>query len=97
MLLLAALCHDLGKAPTRAVKPDGDGPDDVSFHNHEIVSTKLAYNFMRRMKFPKDFTEAVVHLVRWHQYKYDRTWTDKAVRRFIRKTGIEPEFRRRTA
>jgi len=84
-----ALCHDLGKAPTRELRPNADGPDDVSFHNHEIVSTKLAYNFMRRMKFPKDFTEAVVHLVRWHQYKYDRTWTDKAVRRFIRKTGIE--------
>lgn len=84
-----ALCHDLGKAPTREVRPGGDGPDDVSFHNHEIVSTKLAYNFMRRMKFSKDFVEEVVHLVRWHQYKYDRTWTDKAVRRFIRKCGIE--------
>lgn len=83
-----ALCHDLGKAPTRAVRPGGDGPDDVSFHNHEIVSTKLAYSFLRRLKFAKDFTEAVVHLVRWHQYKYDRTWTDKAVRRFIRNCGI---------
>jgi len=84
-----ALCHDLGKAPTREIRPGGDGPNDVSFHNHEIVSTKLAYNFMRRMKFPKDFTEDVIHLVRWHQYKYDRDWTDKAVRRFIRKCGIE--------
>jgi poly(A) polymerase/tRNA nucleotidyltransferase (CCA-adding enzyme) len=83
------LCHDLGKAPTREVRPGGSGPDDVSFHNHEIVSTKLTYNFLRRLKFPKDFTEAVVHLVRWHQYKYDRDWTDKAVRRFIRKCGIE--------
>jgi tRNA nucleotidyltransferase (CCA-adding enzyme) len=84
-----ALCHDLGKAPTREVRPGGDGPDDVSFHNHEIASTKLAYNFFRRLKVPKNFTEAVIHLVRWHQYKYDRTWTDKAVRRFIRKCGIE--------
>jgi tRNA nucleotidyltransferase (CCA-adding enzyme) len=84
-----ALCHDLGKAPTRELRPNGDGPDDVSFHNHEIVSTKLTFNFMKRMKFPKEFTEQVVHLVRWHQYKYDRTWTDKAVRRFIRKCGIE--------
>ena len=102
-----ALCHDLGKAPTREVRPGGDGPDDVSFHNHEIVSTKLTFNFMKRMKFPKDFTEAVIHLVRWHQYKYDRTWTDKAVRRFIRKTGIEradlddmdnhPQFQLRSA
>jgi len=84
----AALCHDLGKAPTREVRPGGDGPDDVSFHNHEIVSTKLTFAFMRRLKFSKDFTEQVIHLVRYHQYKYDRQWTDKAVRRFIRNCGI---------
>jgi putative nucleotidyltransferase with HDIG domain len=84
----AALCHDLGKAPTRAVRPNGDGPNDVSFHNHEIVSTKLTYAFMKRMKFPKRFTEDVIALVRMHQYKYDRDWTDKAVRRFIRNVGI---------
>lgn len=83
------LCHDLGKAPTREVRPGGSGPNDVSFHNHEIVSTKLTYNFLRRLRFPKEFIEGVVHLVRWHQYKYDRTWTDKAVRRFIRNCGIE--------
>jgi len=84
----SALCHDLGKAPTRAVKPGGDGPNDVSFHNHEIVSTRLAFQMFNRLRFPKDFTEDVIHLVRYHQYKYDREWTDKAVRRFIRNCGI---------
>jgi tRNA nucleotidyltransferase (CCA-adding enzyme) len=88
---LGTLCHDLGKAPTRTVRPGGSGPDDVSFHNHEIVSTKLTYSFMRRLRFPKELTEAVVHLVRYHQYKYDRLWTDKAVRRFIRNAGIHRE------
>ena len=83
-----ALCHDLGKAPTRALRPGGTGPNDVSFHNHEIVSTKLAYVFLKRLKFPKDFIEQIIHLVRHHQYKYDRAWTDKAVRRFIRNCGI---------
>lgn len=83
-----ALFHDLGKAPTRAVRPGGSGPDDVSFHNHEIVSTKLAFAFMKRLRFPKKFTEEVIALVRHHQYKYDRTWTDKAVRRFIRNLGL---------
>lgn len=87
-----ALCHDLGKAPTRQVRPGGNGPDDVSFHNHEIVSTKLTYAFMKRMKFPKDFIEGVVQLVRYHQYKYDRAWTDKAVRRFIRNASITKEY-----
>jgi hypothetical protein len=84
----AALCHDLGKAPTRAVKPGGDGPDDVSFHNHEVVSTRLAFAFFNRYRYPKKFMEEVIALVRQHQYKYDREWTDKAVRRFIRTVGI---------
>ncbi len=84
----AALCHDLGKASTRALRPNGDGPNDVSFHNHEIVSCKLAFAFMKRLKFPKKFTEEVIALVRMHQYKYDRDWTDKAVRRFIRNIGL---------
>ena len=85
---LATLCHDLGKAPTRQVRPGGAGPDDVSFHNHEIVSTKLTYAMMKRLRFPRELTEEVVALVRHHQYKYDRTWTDKAMRRFIRNVGI---------
>ncbi|MCI0528012.1 MAG: CCA tRNA nucleotidyltransferase [Nitrospira sp.] len=84
----SALCHDLGKAPTRQVKPGGDGPDDVSFHSHEIVSTNLTYGLLTRLRCPNDFVRAVVSLVRNHQYKYDRTWTDKAVRRFIRNCGI---------
>ncbi len=86
----AALCHDLGKAPTRAVKPasaGGTGPDDVTFHNHEVVSTRLAFAFFGRYRYPTKFTKEVIALVRQHQYKYDREWTDKAVRRFIR--GVE--------
>lgn len=83
-----ALFHDLGKAPTRAVRPGGAGPNDVSFHNHEVVSTKLAYNFLTRLKFTRKFTEDLISLIRNHQYKYDREWTDKAVRRFIRNVGI---------
>jgi poly(A) polymerase/tRNA nucleotidyltransferase (CCA-adding enzyme) len=86
-----ALCHDLGKTPTRAIKPaemGGTGPDDVTFHNHEVVSTKLADEFLSRYRYPKRFIEEVKALVRQHQYKYDREWNDKAVRRFIRKVGI---------
>jgi tRNA nucleotidyltransferase/poly(A) polymerase len=87
----ATLCHDLGKAPTRAVKPNGDGPDDVTFHNHEIASTRLTYQMLNRLRFPKEFTERIIHLVRYHQYKYDREWTSKAVRRFIRNCKITQE------
>lgn len=91
VIRFSALCHDLGKAPTREVRPGGSGSNDVSFHNHEIVSTKLTFKMFQRLKFPKDFTLQVIHLIRFHQYKYERTWTDKAVRRFIRKAGILKE------
>lgn len=86
-----ALFHDLGKAPTREIKPGGVGPDDVSFHNHEIVSTKLGWQAFKRLRFPREFSEQVIHLVRHHQYRYDREWTDKAMRRFIRNVGINQE------
>lgn len=87
----AALCHDLGKASTRAAKANGSSITDVTFHNHEIVSTKLGYQLLQRLRFPKEFTERIVHLIRHHQYKYDREWTDKAVRRFIRGCGVTRE------
>lgn len=87
----SAMCHDLGKVPTQAVKPGGTGPKDITFHNHEIVSTRLGYQLLQRLRFPKDFIERVVHLIRYHQYKYDREWTDKAVRRFVRNCGISRE------
>ncbi len=86
----AALCHDLGKPSTRARRPGGS-VNDVSFHNHEINSAKLTFKMFQRLKYSKPFTNAVVHLVRHHQYKYERTWTDRAVRRFIRKTVILKE------
>jgi tRNA nucleotidyltransferase (CCA-adding enzyme) len=87
----AAICHDLGKATTRRVRPGGAGSNDVSFHNHEISSAQLTYKLLRRLKYSTKFVKTVVHLVRQHQYKYDREWTDKAVRRFIRGVGITRE------
>ncbi len=87
----AAICHDLGKPSTRRLRPEGTGANDVSFHNHEIASAQLTYKLLRRLKYSKKFVEAVVHLVRHHQYKYDREWTDKAVRRFIRGVNLTQE------
>ena len=85
----AGLFHDLGKAVTREVKPGGKGEEDVSFHNHEVVSERLVQKLMGRLRFSNDFTEEVIELVKNHQYKYDRNWTDRAVRRFIRSADIQ--------
>lgn len=86
-----ALFHDVGKVPTRAVRPDGR----VTFHGHERESEALARRRMERLRFPKRDVRFVTHLIRHHMFHYESTWTDAAVRRFVARVGeegVEPLF-----
>jgi poly(A) polymerase/tRNA nucleotidyltransferase (CCA-adding enzyme) len=80
VLRLAALLHDIGKPDTF---------EDGHFYQHEYVGEAKAKRILRRWKFPKDDIERVAHLVRNHMFWYQDEWTDSAVRRFIRKVGLE--------
>ncbi|HET8568370.1 MAG TPA: HD domain-containing protein [Candidatus Limnocylindria bacterium] len=80
VLRLAALLHDVGKPRTF-----GDG----HFHQHEFVGEHLARTILRRWKYPKETITAVAHLVRNHMFWYQQEWTPAAVRRFIRKVGLD--------
>ena len=80
VLRLAALFHDLGKPDTY---------DDGHFHQHEFVGEAKVRQILRRWKFDKATVEAVAHLVRHHMFWYQPDWTSSAVRRFIRKVGLE--------
>jgi putative nucleotidyltransferase with HDIG domain len=80
VLRLAGLLHDIGKPDTF---------QDGHFYQHEYVGEAKAKRILRRWKFPKDEIEAVAHLVRNHMFWYQDEWTDSAVRRFIRKVGLE--------
>jgi putative nucleotidyltransferase with HDIG domain len=80
---LAALLHDVGKPLTRAEKPDGD----ATFYNHQFESARLAERAMTRLRFSREMTAGVVHLVRHHMFDYRHEWTDAAVRRFVRAVG----------
>lgn len=82
---LAALFHDVGKPLTRAEKENGD----ATFYNHEFESARLAETAMTRLKFGRELTERVTHLVRHHMFDYRPEWTDAAVRRFVQKVGVE--------
>lgn len=84
VLRLAGLFHDIGKVETRKEKPGGD----VSFHNHEVISAKQTTRILRRLGFPKAFTRRVVFLVRNHMFHYTDEWSDRAIRRFMKK--VEP-------
>jgi len=81
-LRLAALMHDLGKPATRSMK----GGRAV-YYGHQEISAQLAEEVLRRLKFPRRIRDRVLLLVRNHMIHYSRTWSDKAVRRFVRKMG----------
>jgi tRNA nucleotidyltransferase (CCA-adding enzyme) len=75
---LAALLHDIGKPETA-----GEG----HFHAHEAIGAKQAAELLDRLRFPRATTDRVVQLVRLHMFDYQGSWSDAAVRRFIKKTG----------
>src|SRR5579872_1362085 len=81
----ATLIHDIGKP--RVESSDEQGL--VIFYNHEIAGTSLAYEICERLKFSKKDRKKVVNLIRWHMFTVDEHITDSAVRRFIRRIGVE--------
>ncbi|MGH3736762.1 MAG: CCA tRNA nucleotidyltransferase [Micromonosporaceae bacterium] len=86
VLRMAALIHDVGKPATKRIERDGR----VSFHHHEVVGARMTKARMKALRFPKDVTEAVTHLVflhlRFHGYGRGE-WTDSAVRRYVTDAG----------
>lgn len=82
---LATLLHDIDK-PT-VVK--AEGPRGVTFHNHEVVGARTAKRIAERLKLPKKDQDKIFTLVRWHMFHYDPKMTDSAIRRFIRRVGVE--------
>lgn len=80
VLRLAGLFHDVGKPDTFA---------DGHFHQHEFVGEAITRAILRRWKFPKDTIAKVTHLIRHHMFWYQTEWSGSAVRRFVRKVGLE--------
>jgi poly(A) polymerase/tRNA nucleotidyltransferase (CCA-adding enzyme) len=85
VIRLAALLHDVGKIPTRQPGEDGD----YTFYNHEVVGAKIVKRIMKRLKFSNEQIDTVNNLILNHMFHYTDEWTDGAVRRFIRKVGLD--------
>ncbi|HJZ19123.1 MAG TPA: CCA tRNA nucleotidyltransferase [Candidatus Nanoarchaeia archaeon] len=81
----AALLHDIGKP--KVASKDKEGL--VIFHNHEIAGAKIAQEICERLKFSKKEKERVVTLIRWHMFSVNENLTDAAIRRFIRRIGVD--------
>ena len=81
----ATLIHDVGKPRVRGEDRDGL----VIFHNHEVVGSHMAREICDRLRFSKKDREKVMTLIRWHMFTVDEHITDGAVRRFIRRIGVD--------
>jgi len=85
-LMVAALFHDLGKAVTRKVHPDGS----VTFHSHQFRGRDLASRRMEKLRLsmigidPKE----IATLVENHMFDTVPDMSDKAIKRFATKVGI---------
>ena len=90
---LAALFHDVGKREARSVErvesPPGSGnfSDIIHFYRHEAHSARIVRPLLARLKFPNSVTDSVTHLVENHMFRFEESWSDAAVRRFIIKIG----------
>jgi tRNA nucleotidyltransferase/poly(A) polymerase len=85
LVRFATLIHD-------AAKPRVEGRDEegyIIFYNHEIAGAKMAREIADRLRFSKKEKEKISTLIRWHMFTVDEHITDAAVRRFIRRIGVE--------
>jgi poly(A) polymerase len=86
VLRLAALLHDIGKPKTKSIEADGK----VSFHYHDVVGAAMTRQRLAALRYPREVVEDVSRLVelhlRFHGYS-GGTWTDAAVRRYVRDAG----------
>ena len=90
VLRLAAILHDIGKPATRRFEPGGA----VSFYHHDVVGAKLAKKRLTALRFDKATVEAVARLIELHLRFFgyaDASWTDSAVRRYVRDAGAQLE------
>lgn len=84
-LRLAALFHDIGKPKTRR---EGGKNKRYTFFGHEVVGARMTKVIFERLKLPRELTEEVISLVRWHMFFSDPDQiTLSAVRRTITRIG----------
>ncbi len=64
VIMLASLCHDLGKPETTVVAEDGK----ITSHKHEVKGVSQAESFLKSLKTPNAVIERILPLVREHLF-----------------------------
>lgn len=75
------LLHDIEKPNTRSIGRDGQD----HFYGHQEKGAVTAKNILKRLKFDNDTLDAVVHLIRWHDYRF--VLTPAGIRKAASKIG----------
>ncbi len=85
-LMFAALFHDAGKPRTVGFSEE---KQDITFYGHQIVSKHIARKWMKRYKVETIGVDPneVMTLVEHHMFEAKSFFSDKSIRRFVRKVG----------
>lgn len=86
-LRLAALFHDIGKPYTFTRDEDGTG----HFYGHNLVSAKIAWEILLRLKASNKIIKKTAILVEKHMTAYDN-FGEKGLKRLLAKVGEEDIF-----
>jgi len=84
VLRLSALFHDIAK-PRAREKIDGRW----RFFSHAEASAELTRQIMRRLRFSNELTSRVSILVAHHMFDHKKELSDRSIRRFIKRVGVE--------
>ncbi|MDF2538078.1 MAG: hypothetical protein K0S76_1099 [Herbinix sp.] len=77
------LLHDIEKPGTISLGKDGQN----HFYGHQEKGALTAKNILKRLKFDNDTLDTVVHLIRWHDYRF--VLTPAGMRKAAAKIGKE--------
>jgi tRNA nucleotidyltransferase (CCA-adding enzyme) len=77
------LLHDIEKPNTISMGKDGQN----HFYGHQEKGALTAKSILRRLKFDNDTMDDVVHLIRWHDYRF--VLTPAGMRKAASKVGKE--------
>jgi tRNA nucleotidyltransferase (CCA-adding enzyme) len=83
ILRLTMLLHDIEKPNTITLGKDGQN----HFYGHQEKGAFTAKNILRRLKFDNDTIDSVVHLIRYHDYRF--VLTPAGMRKAASKIGKE--------
>jgi putative nucleotidyltransferase with HDIG domain len=85
LVRLATLLHDVGKPYVQSFDEEGL----VIFYNHEVAGAKIASEIADSLRLSKKQKEKMYTLIRWHMFPVSENLSDSAIRRFIRRVGVE--------